>query len=437
MRPHARGKWEMGNTGEDFSLSLSLCISLFPFPFPCMRGGVHERVSIPIPDWEGYRTTGWKPALEGTYRGHLPRKGRMQDANPQQGVNNTPFTLTLHKPFSTFDSDGQPKPIPYLIDGLLPERAFSVLAGKPKQGKSSLARYQAVCVLKAQPFLGRDTKRGEVMLISLEDPRHHIDNCLAALGYDENVDAMIHIVDQLAPRIDESIDAIETAIKENPAIRLVIIDTLAKLLRVGDQNDYSQVLNSISKISALARRHPHLHVQGLAHCKKVKTDDLFDSLLGSTALRGETDTNILLYNDGGKRVIAAETRIGRSVEPTLIDANMVVRAAAEVVSGYSLDVPLERWQKARADKAERQETITREQRVIDFLQQQPDKSAKQRDVLKAVGGKGELALKAIKDLIPKNVITAKGKPLTLHLNEAALPVYQITSAFGADGGGDE
>jgi hypothetical protein len=39
-------------------------------------------------------------------------------------------------------------PFPYLINGLLPDSAFSIIAGKPKHGESSLARYEAVCVAK-------------------------------------------------------------------------------------------------------------------------------------------------------------------------------------------------------------------------------------------------------------------------------------------------
>jgi RecA-family ATPase len=307
--------------------------------------------------------------------------------------------------------------------------------GKPKQGKSSLARYEAVCVAKGQPFLERDTKRGEVMLISLEDPRRHIDNCLAALGYNENTDAMIHIVDQVAPRVDESLDAIEAAIKENPEIRLVIIDTMAKLLRVADQNDYSLVLNSISKISAFARRHPHVHVQGLAHSKKAKTDDRFDGMLGSTAFRGETDTNIALDNEAGKRVITAETRIGRSIETTLLEASTVVRAGAEVVSGYTLDVPFDHWQKLRADKAERKRAVIHDERIIAFLKGKADKTATQAEVLREVKGRIETKVETIQKLISRGVVTAEGTPKVLHLHESA--VDDFINTFGPDGGADE
>jgi hypothetical protein len=93
------------------------------------------------------------------------------------------FSLQLIPPFSSF-SKGKPVPIPFVIDGLLPQGGFSVLGAKPKQGKSSLSRFEAVCVSQGKPFLGRDTVQGEVILISLEDQRQHVDNCLHALGYD-------------------------------------------------------------------------------------------------------------------------------------------------------------------------------------------------------------------------------------------------------------
>jgi hypothetical protein len=351
-------------------------------------------------------------------------------------VPDAPFKLSMVSAFSTF-KDGKPKSIPYLIDGLLPSGAFSVLAGKPKRGKSSLARYEAVCVLKGQPFLGRDTQRGEVLLVSLEDPLQHVDNCLGALGYDQRNDSHIHIVTKLAPRIDDSIAAIEEAISNNKSIRLVIVDTLAKLLRSDDLNDYAKVMLGVEKISALARRHPHLHIQGLAHAKKLKTDDPFDSLLGSTALRGEPDTTIALYDDRGQRLIATETRIGRSIPPTLLSTSIVDSAGAHVVSDFRLDVPFADWQKTHVEKPERQRKVTHEERIIAFLQERQDHAAKHSDVLEEVEGKTSLKLGAINNLTERGVVTVTGTkqsktdPLVLHLNESALQANDFINKFAA------
>lgn len=340
----------------------------------------------------------------------------------------------MTKPYSTFH-DGHPKPIPYLIDGLLPSGAFSVIAGKPKHGKSSLARYEAVCVAKGKPFLGRDTERGEVLLISLEDPSSHIDNHLSALGYVSDADAMIHIVTKLAPRIDDSLAAIEAVVSANPSIRLIVVDTLAKLLRSDDLNDYSGVLHGVEKISALARRHPHLHIQGLAHSKKIKTDDPFDSLLGSTALRGEPDTIIALYDDAGQRLIATETRIGRSIPPTLLQASIVESAGAEVVSEFNLGIPFADWKKTSTNKDERQRRATHEERIIAYLQDRHDNSAPYSEVLEDVTGKTALKIETIQRLISNGIITttgtkqSKSDPLILHLKESELSVNDFLNRF--------
>ncbi len=351
---------------------------------------------------------------------------------------NTPFKLAPIRPFSTFHN-GKPRPIPYLVDGLLPSSAFSILAGKPKHGKSSLARYGAVCVTKGQPFLGRKTERGEVLLISLEDPLNHVDNCLQSMGWSPAADAPIHIVTKLSPRIDDSIAAIDSFLSQNANIRLVIVDTLAKLLRMKDSNDYGKVLPEVEKISELARRHPNLHIQGLAHCKKVATDDPFDSLLGSTALRGETDTNIALYDDDRQRVIATETRIGRNIRPTLLRATIVESAGADVVSDFSLDLPFADWQKTNSDKSERQRKATHEERIITFLQGRWDASATQADVLAEVEGKNASKINAIERLTSAGVLTVTGKkqsptdPKTLHLNESALKMSDFLNRFPPSG----
>src|SRR4051794_28068013 len=118
-------------------------------------------------------------------------------------MNQPQFTLEIRKPFSTF-VDGRPTPIPYIIDGLLPDAAFSVLGAKAKHGKSSMSRIEAVAIAKGSSFLDRPTKQGEVLLCSLEDPAQHVDNCLKVLDYDPANDAAIHIVSKLPRRVEET-----------------------------------------------------------------------------------------------------------------------------------------------------------------------------------------------------------------------------------------
>jgi hypothetical protein len=344
-------------------------------------------------------------------------------------------SLNLITPFTTFDN-GEPKPIPYVIDGLLTQGGFSILAGKPKQGKSSMARYEAVCVAKGIPFLGRETTRGEAILLSLEDPLNHVDNCLKALGWNPATDSEIHIVENLYPEIEKSIEAIRNTLAERPNVRLVIVDTLAKLLRVNDLNDYMVVLTAVEKLHNLAKAFPHVHIQGLAHSKKVRTDDVFDSLLGSTALRGEPDTTIALFTEKGQRVIATEARIGRNIEPTLLKAQLANSAGANVVGGFALEQTFSRWEESTTQKVEQKRRETHEERIISFLQKCESFTDSQEHLLNAVTGKRESLIAAIERLVDGEVLIRAGEkqsrtnPTKLTLNQSALNVYQLLRQFG-------
>ena len=61
----------------------------------------------------------------------------------------------------------------WVIDDLLIFGGFSLLCGKPKSGKSSLARCLGIAVTRGQQFLGRNTERrslriaGEPLRLSL------------------------------------------------------------------------------------------------------------------------------------------------------------------------------------------------------------------------------------------------------------------------------
>lgn len=350
----------------------------------------------------------------------------------QQGNSEKPkFVLEFVSPYSTF-KDGVQSPIPYVIEGLLTQGGFSILAAKPKHGKSSLARCQAICVAKGIPFLNRETVKGEVILVSLEDPRNHVDNCLKVLGYDPKTDAEIRIIEKLPPTAEESIDVLGEALAKLPDVRLVIVDTLAKLLRVKDLNDYMPVLNEVERLGNLARQFPQLHVQGLAHCKKAQTDDPFDALLGSSALRGETDTNIAIFQQAGQKVLATETRIGRSIPPSILGAEVVESEGADVVKGFFLGNPFDEWKKDKTEKKEQKQKVSYEGRIIEYLQECANYTAPQEVVLQKVEGNRAALLDAIKRLRDESVLSVTGvqrsptNPLTLTLNPKQLSMYYMS-----------
>ena len=125
-----------------------------------------------------------------------------------------------------------------------------------EEWKSSLSRYLATSVAKGTPFLGRDTEQGDVILVNLEDPLIHLDNCLRALGYDPaEGHGEIHITDRLSPSINETIDALAEALTRFKDVRLIVIDHLANL-RVKDLSEYMPVQAGCQSFATLHASFP-------------------------------------------------------------------------------------------------------------------------------------------------------------------------------------
>lgn len=316
-----------------------------------------------------------------------------------------PFQLEVHKPFSTF-TQGAPTPIPFVIDGLLPKAAFSVLGGKAKHGKSSMSRIEAVCVAKGIPFLDRPSGQGEVLLCSLEDPRQHIDNCLNVLEYDPSRDAEIHIVDRLSRDIDETVDAIARHLSKYRNIKLVILDTLAKVIRAKDIKDYSEMLELCEKLHLLARE-SGVHIQALAHCKKLQPEDPFDGFLGSAEIRAETDTNIVLYDNNRRRFIQSETRMGMSWTATEITAELATIGKSQVVRRFSLGETLESQTAERTAANEKNTRTVIKSRIVAALRTRGG-TAPMADVIDAVEGRGTLKYEIRDELIAEKLIRMSG-----------------------------
>lgn len=317
------------------------------------------------------------------------------------------FTLEVHEPYSTF-TEGAPTPIPFVIAGLLPKAAFSILGGKAKHGKSSMSRIEAVAVTKGQPFLDRATERGEVLLCSLEDPRQHIDNCLSILGHDKGTDERIHIVTKLPRDVSQTVDEIAKFLAGNPNVNLVLLDTLAKVLRAKDSNDYDEMLALCEQLHLLARD-TGVHIQALAHCKKIQTEDPFDAFLGSVEIRNESDTNIALFDRNGKRLIQSETRMGTAWEATELHAELAAVGNSQTVKRFHFGDTLAKSIEEVSTVQEQNTRTAIKSRIIASLKEHNGEGL-QSDCLDSIPGRRQTKYEVRDELIKDTVISLSGVP---------------------------
>jgi hypothetical protein len=170
----------------------------------------------------------------------------------------------------------------------------------------------------------------------------------------------------------------------------------------------------------------------------VSSADPQDGILGSTALRGEVDTNIALYSESAHRIIAAETRIGRAIPPTIIKAQLIESSGADVVRNFILDVPFDDWKSEQTSKGERKRKATYEERIITYLSHRNGESATQQLILEEVEGKTVHLLAAIQKLKDGDTVTVSGKkhsatePLTITLNRDALGFHDFMARYNTE-----
>ncbi len=137
--------------------------------------------------------------------------------------------------------------VPWTVEGLLPSGGASILAAKPKVGKSTTARALALAVARGEPFLGRACAQGPVIYVALEDKRGEVRDHFSVMGAS---DEPIHLHIGAVPSDPNKVLA--EWIEEHDPV-LVIIDTLLRFVFVMDANDYAVVNRALTPLLTLVR----------------------------------------------------------------------------------------------------------------------------------------------------------------------------------------
>jgi len=216
--------------------------------------------------------------------------------------------------FTAADLKGMTFPEPvWIVPGLIPE-GVTLLAGKPKTGKSYAAMNIGLALACGGKAFGRiDVRKQSVFYLCLEDRQRRLQDRIRVLYFGDIWPSTFHLAIKW-PRIDQGgIPLLQKWLEEHSDIKLVIVDTLAKVKtrKASNQNQYDADYQCIEALKSLADM-MDISILVLHHLRKLEAEDPFDTISGSTGLTGAVDTGMVLQRDRtGKATLYIR---GRDVE---------------------------------------------------------------------------------------------------------------------------
>jgi len=229
-----------------------------------------------------------------------------QDApHPEDEVDET--AVELEKGFRTLTLDeveNLPDP-EWLVKDFLPADSFATLVGAPASTKSFWALDVACCIAAGLPFNGHAVKEGNVLYFVGEGLRGFKWRVEAwRLAHPEaNIEALYRNL-RVVPDVPKVLDAqqvgmmVNTAkkIHETGTLRLFIIDTLARALVGGEENSAKDMGLAVDACETVRRRTGSTALV-VHHTNKEGIQER-----GSTALRGQADTTLMVKHDDSTKI---------------------------------------------------------------------------------------------------------------------------------------
>ncbi len=246
---------------------------------------------------------------------------RTQPVSPSSDYKPSPFTLQelLARELP---------PVRWAIPDILPE-GLTLLAGKPKLGKSWFALSVALSIAAGGFALGKQpVTQGEVLYLALEDNERRLQSrakqLLASMsGVPSGIEFELHW-----PRLDQGgLKHLEEYLETHPNVRLVVVDTWAKVSPQSQSRQRSQYEGDYEALTPLKYVADTYRVSILAvhHLRKMGADDVLDEITGSIGVTGAVDGALILKRERGQgeatlfvtgRDIEQEQQFALTFDPT-------------------------------------------------------------------------------------------------------------------------
>ncbi len=182
----------------------------------------------------------------------------------------------------------------WIVPGILPE-GFTIIAGRPKIGKSFLMLGAAIALVQGGMVLGSiAVEQGECLYLALEDSKRRLKKRLHAMLGGASIPSGLEIATE-CPRLDSGgRGLIEDWLAGHRSARLVVIDTWQKVRPKRNERKplYEDDYEATTFLKQIADEH-NIAVVAVHHYRKGNTaEDWLDDVSGSTGFTAVADTII-------------------------------------------------------------------------------------------------------------------------------------------------
>jgi RecA-family ATPase len=254
---------------------------------------------------------------------------------------------------------------------VLPEGA-SLLAAKPKVGKSLLALNVALSVSTGGMALGKvPVDSGRVLFLALEGSKRGLKRRLDTMLQGDPWPGTLHFARTWRRLDDGGLDDLRTFLDTFPDTRLVVVDTLKKVRArtSGRRNMYDEDYEALEGLVALSVEYG-VSVLIIHHTRKGSSEDPLDEVSGSTGLTGAVDNTLVLRKERGQ-VDATLTVIPREEEEAELALTFDARLATWVLAGNAEDFAKTQERQAILDVLRQAKEAMRAKDVADVLGVRP------------------------------------------------------------------
>lgn len=311
-----------------------------------------------------------------------------------------------------------------VVAGLYYSSAISMITGGKHAGKSTLARWLAICVAKGYPFLDRQVQAGHVLYLASEDEALPARQELMRLGWVPT--DPLQFLSMGAIETDQvTVLASLTDYIKQTEVRLIVMDMLFDWARITDEMSYSQTREALGTIQRVASA-GKCHIVTVHHAPKHAAFNAEAGItaLGSMGLAARVSPVVLVRKHGMGVHSLVSTSVRDPRGEALVEKRMILNPDGSVSAGGIW----KDWMQAEVWMP----------KVLEVFEQEPGQEMTRADVQEALAISQQLASACLKQLHQQGVLTRAGSGKKGQPFRYAFPLSNISPANAdSDGKGTQ